>query len=114
MQGLTLAAIGTGSQCVREKYVKDNNYAQFDTSSYHHFRETHKCYTGCKLLTDEEQMDQRMGGKSNSYVAPCYKQVQQTSFQLFRFNVVLTTWMYNLKKNSKYVNLNLMSSRACG
>ena len=54
-----------------EEYIKDNYYARFDTCSYHCFREIH-LNVGLYV-----KVDKWTDGNSNSYVAPCYKQVKQ-------------------------------------
>ena len=68
------------SSCMLIENIKDNYNARFDTPSLHCFREIHLNAILNINLTDgcnDRWTDGQMDGNSNSYVAPCYKQVQQ-------------------------------------
>ena len=72
-----------------EEYIQANYYARFDTCSYHCFREIH--LNARHDVNVDRWMDGQMDGRtdgqtdgnSNSYVAPCYKQVSKKMFQDF-------------------------------
>ena len=83
--------------------IQDNYYARFDARSHHCFRELHY---NARLDVNCSQMDGQIGEQTdrnlNSYVTPCYKQVQKNRITLYRCP--------KIPANIEYPNINFSIS----